>query len=342
MLNLRLKSLLGLNQDDELSSFSANGQCGFIVNDDIADLLNNIADDETEYTVEWHQLEAPAGNWFYSEMFDSGTIIEVVVVPATLAERAPTKAELAILNALNWSDDLCDPAQNLQLKTNILVFIAHRREPDASYIKELFKGLFRSSVAGAAWQPSLLAASQAWCRNEATNTSRPRTLISRHIADAYRRTEPSMKFLALYKAHEAEYLFAIFRKVEADFFLSPKEAMTVASKSLEAEVKQLISTIEERQLTADFEKIWQTIDTMRGANSFVDAVCARLGSSEAGRVPLEATWKRGAGFVYQMRCAIVHSASGVIFENFTDAQLAVEAVLPAMETSALRLLSIDI
>lgn len=337
-----LKSLLSLGALDDLEAFidqfTASGQCGFVADNDIGETLRALNARSDDFTVEWFDLERPSTVWYYGEAFDEGTRLEIIVVPDNL-QGIPTNAERALIRAINNCEALCGPHTTNIVRRNVLVFISPLAGSDVGHLKTLFKGAFHSRQTGRSWAPKLTAVNQVWSRPP---DDRQHTLIARHIADAYRRTELSTRFLALYKAHEAAYLSAVFKRLEAEFFSAPKETITTASKSLEAEVKQLISTVAERNLSTHFDKMWSTLDPLRTTNGFAGALASRLNDGGPVNVSLKETWQRGAAFIYQIRCAIVHSATGVIYENFSDADDVIEALLADMEASALALLSIDL
>lgn len=158
------------------------------------------------------------------------------------------------------------------------------------------------------------------------------------LANSFRTSPMKFRFLELYRMMEARFLDDIRTKLLAAFLAEPSAALNGALESLKSEMNQVIGLAEAQQDA--FEACWNTLDQMRNTNRFAAALFRRVekkGAASGGK------WKTGAALVYQIRCAIVHAGEkDMIFENFPDGEIAVEAVLPDVERAALLLAGVEL
>ncbi|WP_380803127.1 hypothetical protein [Sphingobium tyrosinilyticum] len=145
------------------------------------------------------------------------------------------------------------------------------------------------------------------------------------------------RFLELYRVMEARFLADIKSKLFNSFDAEPGSALNDALDALKSEMNQMF-VLADTQKQA-FEDCWTSLDAIKNTNTFVAALFRRIEKRKVtGR-----KHESGAALIYQIRCAVVHAGQkDMIFENFSDGDAAITAVLPFVERAALLLLDIDV
>ena len=156
------------------------------------------------------------------------------------------------------------------------------------------------------------------------------------LANSYRTSPLKFRFLELYRVMEALFLADVKARLLEAFDKEPNAALSEAVEALKSELKQIIRLAEANR--EPFEECWSVLHDLKNTNQFVAALFRRI----KGRTDAEAgRWNNGAALVYQIRCAVVHAgAKDMIYEQFSDADVALEAVLPSVERAALLMVGI--
>ena len=158
------------------------------------------------------------------------------------------------------------------------------------------------------------------------------------LANSFSTSPLKFRFLEIYRMMEARFLADVKAKLIAGFDAGPSAALSDAVDSLKSELNQITGLAETQQDA--FEACWTALDALKGQNRFTTALFRRLSKKklDGGK-----RWQTGAALVYQIRCAVVHAGEkDMIFENFSDGENAIEAVLPHVERAALLLVGIEL
>ncbi|QAY77573.1 hypothetical protein [Sphingosinicella sp. BN140058] len=152
------------------------------------------------------------------------------------------------------------------------------------------------------------------------------------------RTSPlKFRFLELYRMIEARFIADVKARLLTRFDAQPGDALQEAVDALKSEMNQ-IRGLAENQKDA-FEACWTVVDTMRSTNRFAAALFRKAQQNGLKG----AKWETGAALIYQIRCAIVHAGQkDLIYEGFLDGDEVIEALLPAVERTALILVGIEV
>lgn len=158
------------------------------------------------------------------------------------------------------------------------------------------------------------------------------------LLNSYATSPLKFRFLELYRVMEALFLADVKKKLLDSFDAEPSLALSVASTALQSELNQIIALAEPHKEL--FEECWTELNAIKNNNRFVAALFRRL---ESKKVNDQGKWQSGAALIYQFRCAVVHAGEkDMIFENFSDGDAAILAILPTVETAALRMLGITL
>jgi len=137
---------------------------------------------------------------------------------------------------------------------------------------------------------------------------------------------------------EARFLADIKDKLVTQFNSEPSQALANAVESLKSEMNQIAGLASE--FPQNFETCWTTLAGMKNSNRFVAALFRRIDKKghHSGGIS-----KSGAALIYQIRCAIVHAGEkDMIYENYSDSEEAVRAIINDVERAALELVGIEL
>lgn len=158
------------------------------------------------------------------------------------------------------------------------------------------------------------------------------------LLNSYATAPLKFRFLELYRVMEALFLADVKSRLMANFDAEPAVALNDAKDALQSELKQITTFAELYQDL--FEECWMVLDSLKNTNRFVVALFKRLEKKKANG---KGKWQTGAALIYQIRCAVVHAGEkDMIFENYTDGNAAIKAVLPTVERTTLRMLGITL
>lgn len=158
------------------------------------------------------------------------------------------------------------------------------------------------------------------------------------LLNSYSTSPLKFRFLELYRVMEALFLADVKKKLMDTFDVEPSQALSVASSALQSELNQITALAEPH--TELFEVFWTDLNSLKNTNRFVAALFRRLDQKKANG---QGKWQSGAALIYQIRCAVVHAgAKDMIFENFSDGDAAIMAILPTLELASLRMLGITL
>jgi hypothetical protein len=158
------------------------------------------------------------------------------------------------------------------------------------------------------------------------------------LLNSYSTSPLKFRFLELYRVMEALFLAEVKKKLMDTFDAEPAVALSIASSALQSELNQIVALAEPHKEL--FEECWTSLHDLKNTNRFVSALFKRLESKKANG---QGKWQSGAALIYQIRCAVVHAGEkDMIFENFTDGEAAISAILLDVELAALRMLGITL
>lgn len=158
------------------------------------------------------------------------------------------------------------------------------------------------------------------------------------LSNSFRTSPLKFRFLELYRMMEARFLADVKQKLISGFDAEPNAALTDALAALQSEMSQIMGLAETQQEA--FEACWTALDVLKNNNRFATALFRRI---EKKKVSSGEKWKTGAALVYQIRCAVVHAGEkDMIFENFSDGEDAIEAVISHVERASLLLVGIKL
>lgn len=158
------------------------------------------------------------------------------------------------------------------------------------------------------------------------------------LLNSYATSPLKFRFLELYRVMEALFLADVKNKLLAAFDAEPAASLTEATEALKSELRQITALAEPHHDL--FEECWNKLDALKNTNQFAAALFRRVTEK---KIAGQGKWKVGAALVYQTRCAVVHAGEkDMIFENFTDGETAIKAIIPSIERAALRMLGITL
>lgn len=158
------------------------------------------------------------------------------------------------------------------------------------------------------------------------------------LRNSYSTSPLKFRFLELYRVMEALFLGDVKTRLLAGFDAEPTLALNEALDALQSELKQITKLAEPHQDL--FEECWTILDQLKNTNRFVGALFRRIDKKKLNG---HGRWQTGAALIYQIRCAVVHAGDkDMILDNFPDADVALQAVLPTVERTALRMLGITL
>lgn len=158
------------------------------------------------------------------------------------------------------------------------------------------------------------------------------------LLNSYATSPLKFRFLELYRVMEALFLADVKGRLMANFDAEPAAALSEAIEALKSELRQITALAEPHQDL--FEECWNRLHAIRNVNRFAAALFRR---AEKKKIDGQGKWQTGAALIYQIRCAVVHAGEkDMIFENFSDGDAAIEAILPTVERAALRMLGITL
>lgn len=151
---------------------------------------------------------------------------------------------------------------------------------------------------------------------------------------------PKWRFLSLYRILENAYLSNIRSALLADFEQDASKAVESAKVKLSNETNQLVALAEQADLITEFVAFNAAVDAQIAAgNNYIIKLDRSAATETLYKAP--ELFKKGVQRFYKMRCSIAHAGtSSVIYEQFSDANLATLALLPFVETIALKSLRI--
>jgi hypothetical protein len=163
---------------------------------------------------------------------------------------------------------------------------------------------------------------------------------ARLLADAQSSVHPKWRCLSLYRILEYRYLEIIKRQLLDAFDKDPKAAVDTATERLSSELQQLKSLADSLLLQPDFEVFNTSFQSLvDGHNQFAMALDRSARSHEFNKSP--DLYVKGVLRLYRLRCSIAHAGtSSVFYEKLKDADLAAQALIPAIERIALKALGI--
>ena len=168
------------------------------------------------------------------------------------------------------------------------------------------------------------------------------SIQARLLFEASSIQHPKWRFLSLYRILENAYLANIKSALLSDFDHDASKAVENAKSKLASEVNQLVALAENADLKTEFEAFSHEIDSqikVPNPNNYL----IRLDRSMENEPLYKAVepYKKGVLRFYKIRCSIAHAGtSSVIYEQFHDANAATIALLPSVETIALKSLKI--
>lgn len=254
---------------------------------------------------------------------------EIFCLPGVLTQKLPTAIEVAFVRALAAA--LPDKHEQI-FEGNIEIALG----PEDAW------KTFRP-VVGIAHQPmvgtSLLfgGASGVIVHEGAEKQLSP--LALQCLSNSFSTSPLKFRFLELYRVMEARFLADVRSKLFSAFDAEPGAALSDAIDSLKSEINQIVG-LAQGQPDA-FEACWSTLHAMKTTNRFVAAIFRRI--DKKGNAAGTSKWQVGAALVYQIRCAIVHAGEkDIIFENFSDGDTALDAVIALVERATLLLVGIEL
>lgn len=157
------------------------------------------------------------------------------------------------------------------------------------------------------------------------------------LTNAFRTSPLKFRFLELYRMIEARFLDDVKDRLFDRFDREPSVAIAEASKTLKSEMNQmLLISVSDQQ---GFERCLNIIQDLRETNQFAAAIFKRISDK---KVQTKGRHELGAALVYQIRCAIVHAGEkDIIFESFVDGDILLQAVVPSLERTSLKLVGIE-
>lgn len=184
-----------------------------------------------------------------------------------------------------------------------------------------------------------------WLSDKAQLTAIPQKfqdgrLTFKVLINAYSAPQVEYRFLSFYRVLEAKLRRNILERIQSEFLLDPSSTLSSATKLLEAERKQLCAVVEKYCLEIYFEEIVEAWKILKQNNSFANLIerkCSRDFSSGG----VNSKYEKGVTIVYQCRCAIVHTADGIVYEQFDDADQAIETIVPFIEQAVLSCIGVQ-
>lgn len=158
------------------------------------------------------------------------------------------------------------------------------------------------------------------------------------LLNSYATSPLKFRFLELYRVMEALFVADVKSRLIASFDAEPAVALNDALEALQSELRQITALAEPHKDL--FEECWTLLDDLKNTNRFATALFRRVNKKKRDG---EGKWQTGAALVYQIRCAVVHAGEkDMIFENFSDGDVAIRAILSPVERTALRMLGITL
>jgi hypothetical protein len=333
------KSLFGAQQisADDILYLELNGQHGLIFSEASREALLARWHDEFKGSLRIIELREPVQEWKYRDVtVDNVRVAQLAQVPGLDAGAPPTSIEKMLIDAWVICPDVCPTESSTRISNKLLLLIDSRellRENTLEFLIACFNGAlpeernqFRLEQVGD------ISLSRENLERSVTG--------HRIIIQAILERTTKARFLGLYRLHENKYLESIFARLQEEFLREPGGALEKAQKALSAERMQLIGLIEEAKLEMFFESVMIEVDAhIQSNNRYAHAIKRDLQDKNE----LKESWKRGAAWIYQTRCSIVHSGSGsAIYENFSDADEFVRSLIVPLEQSAISILGIRI
>lgn len=165
---------------------------------------------------------------------------------------------------------------------------------------------------------------------------------SRLLFEAASVEQAKWRCLSLYRILENAYLANIKQALLDEFDLDASRAIESAKKKIASELNQLLYLAERSNLIAEFDAFGIEIDALVAlGNQYIKKVDQSAMADELYRSG--DTYKKAVLRFYKLRCSIAHAGtSSVIYEQFSDANEATIALLPTIESIALKSLNISV
>lgn len=165
---------------------------------------------------------------------------------------------------------------------------------------------------------------------------------ARLVFEAMSVSQPKWRFLSLYRILENAYLTNIKNALIEGFDRDADKAIEEAQKKLSSEVNQLISLMESKGLQDDFVAFNEAFDEKLALNNRFIHALDKSAKKEANYGNKQTAIKAVVRF-YKLRCSIAHAGtSSVIYEQLTDANFAMNALLPYVESIVLKGLNVTL
>lgn len=247
--------------------------------------------------------------------------------------------------ALSWHENW-DQAQDVYVSSwrakaqgQAIVALPIGSPPEALRLISALFGLKHAELGISLSAPPLL--NNATSVNIAASIPNIGLVQTRLVNEAGAVAHPKWRCLALYRILEHGYLSNIKKKLLADFDADASGALGEALEKVANEINQLISLAEEADLRGEFEQFDAMIETLiASGNSFI--IKLDRGAKNHTLYRSSDRYKKAVLRFYKLRCAIAHAGtSSVIYEQFSDSDQAATALLPSIETIAMKSLKIS-
>lgn len=301
--------------------------------------LRDLAEDNEEWHFAVFETRRHLLNWqFQKVVFGTEHVASVLQVPGFECEdEPPTDAEKLLVKAFNKIPELIVDGK---LKRNVVVLGATCTSKLDQEFKHLLVELHHGKSDDFEEVDLKLQTATQIIFEEGSLDNHSHKLQRQILGSLPTTPKSSGKFQILYRIHESEYLGAVLQKANDSFWSNPQAAIEDASKSIGAERNMFVTLVESKDLTSIFDMITEKFkEFLDSSNRFSNAIKRELNTkgvnSETGE-----RWKYGVNIVYQIRCSIVHSGSGVIFENHDDGDDLLNSLIPLLESSVLKLMNV--
>ncbi|MFO1150688.1 MAG: hypothetical protein U1E62_20115 [Alsobacter sp.] len=324
---------------EDVAEMVIGGQCGILFSEASKDALASCCTEADLGDVLLSPLREPTSDWRYREvLLDGVRVAQLAQIPSSSAGAPPTSIESMLIRAWVAKPEVC-PGPEFQRVSNCLVTIVEHDPPVSQEIVNLMIASFNGVRAV---HPIRLILDDAQTLSlSSAFTSNAEVTRRRIMLQAVSENSAASRFQALYRIHENCYLSSVFARIQANFFLEPVSTLESAQKELLAERSALIGLIQDRGLLFHFENALSAAESLVDSNNrFAYAIQREIKRRQDA--PFKEEWKRGAAWIYQIRCSVVHSGTGVIYENFDDADLVLARVLPHLERSAMSLIGVGL
>lgn len=325
---------------DEIADWSIPvGEFGILYSEASREQLLELSTNPFSGKVEIRDVQKAVTEWRYREVLDSSgaLIAEMLQLPEGDVNAPPTNAEKLMIKAWSVRPDFVDAATRRRLQNRLLIISYDNKFSDT--LSEFSYACFNGSQpVTRRYAMSAELASRMQIGAE-FNSRRGSDLRRKLYAIALQEHRLQSQFLALYRIIESGYLEAILQKLNDEFMENPEQCLSSAMKEVGAEREQLCTLIEKKNITHLFDVVPNIIEgLLKKNNRFAHALKRDISRTIKDE---RLAWRRGAAWVYKVRCAIVHAGGGIIIENFADADDVVEALLPTVEKTAAEVLGVN-